>query len=135
MISVIVATELRCWVMPIAQQVMVAEDSRNIWAACSMSARDSPVARSTASQSRAAMFSAHSSKPTVCRSMNSRSMCPDWRSSAPMAWNSARSPLTRTGRCRSERSVPLPITPRGFCGFLKLTRPASWPAITISSAA
>ncbi len=43
-----------------------------------------------------------------------------------MAWKSARSPLIRTGRCRSAISTPLPTTPRGFCGFLNRTSPASF---------
>ena len=42
-----------------------------------------------------------------------------------MAWKRARSPLTRTGRCRSASAVPVPASPRGFCGFLNRTSPAS----------
>ncbi len=120
-----VATALRCWVMPIAQQVTVAEESRNIPAASSMSARSSPVARSTADQSSSARCAAHASYPTVCSLMKSWSMQPHCRSSEPIAWNSARSPLTRTGRCRSASSVPTPLSPRAFCGLRKRTKPAS----------
>lgn len=163
-ISLTVATALRCWVMPIAQQVTVAEESRNIRAAASTCSRDSPVARRTTSQSSALTCAAQSSNPTVCRSTKSRSTQPHSSSSEPIAWKSARSPLIRTGRCRSASSVPRPARPRAFCGFLKRTRPASrsgliarilaplrfavsravsirgwlvpgfWPAITISSA-
>ena len=96
--------------------------------------------------------------------MNSWSSASHSTSSEPIAWNRARSPLILTGRCRSASAVPLPTTPRGFCGFLNLTSPASrsgliemifaplllgdlqrrsmrgwlvpgfWPAMTISSA-
>ena len=47
-------------------------------------------------------------------------------SSEPIAWNSARSPLTRTGRCRSASSVPMPLSPRAFCGLRNRTKPASF---------
>ena len=50
--SLIVATELRCWVIPIAQQTTVADESRSIAAAFSIRARSRPVARSTSAQSR-----------------------------------------------------------------------------------
>ena len=46
-------------------------------------------------------------------------------SSAPIACQSARSPLTRIGRCRSERPVPTPVRPRTVCGFWKRSSPAS----------
>ncbi len=45
--SLIVATALRCWVMPIAQQMTVLGESMNIRAAASISSRPRPVARST----------------------------------------------------------------------------------------
>jgi hypothetical protein len=50
-----VATALRCWVMPIAQQDTVRFEAANIAAAASISARVSPVAASTSSQSSASM--------------------------------------------------------------------------------
>ena len=50
-ISLIVATALRCWVMPIDQQMTVASESMNICAADSIWSRVSPVAAVTTSQS------------------------------------------------------------------------------------
>ena len=99
-------------------------------AASSICARVRPVDRRTTSQSRARTWSAHSSNPVVCRSTKSRSTASHSSSRAPIAWKSARSPLIRIGRCRSARAVPLPTTPRGFCGFLNRTRPASWSGFT-----
>ena len=51
-ISLIVATALRCWVSPIAQQVTVREESRNIAAHSSICSRVSPVARDAPGPSR-----------------------------------------------------------------------------------
>ncbi len=48
----------------------------------------------------------------------------------PIACNSARSPLTRTGRCRSASVVPTPLRPRGFCGLRNRTNPASLSGLT-----
>ena len=58
--------------------------------------------------------------------MKSWSTWPPSSSSAESAWNSARSPLIRTGRCRSAIPVPCPTTPLAFCGFLNRTSPASF---------
>ena len=44
-ISLMVATELRCWVSPIAQQITVRDESRNIAAHSSICSRVSPVRR------------------------------------------------------------------------------------------
>ena len=57
--------------------------------------------------------------------MKSWSSSPHSSSSEAIAWNSARSPLIRTGRCRSASWVPWPTTPLAFWGFLNRTRPAS----------
>ena len=122
--SLIVATALRCWVIPIAQQVMVAAESRNIPAACSIS--DAARARSRAGRrpSRGLRAcSAHSSKPMVCCSTNSLSTQPHSSSSAPIAWKSARSPLTRTGRNRSASPVPWPTMPRDLLRVLEAHQP------------
>ncbi len=131
LISLMVATALRCWVMPIAQQMTVARESRNIAAAVSIWSRPKPVDRSTSDQSRPRTCSAHSSNCAVCREMKSWSSTVPGAASShvtsrwPMAWNSARSPLMRTGRCTSDSSVPLPSTPLTFCGLRKLSSPAS----------
>ncbi len=52
-----VLTECLCWVRPIAQQTMVRREPANRWARPSISARCSPVAVSTSSQSRSARLS------------------------------------------------------------------------------
>ena len=44
--------------------------------------------------------------------------------------SSARSPLTRIGRCRSASAVPEPTQPRGVCGFRNVTSPASRSGLT-----
>ncbi len=83
-------------------------------AASRICSRVSPVDASTRSQSRFLISRAQSPKPVVWRSMKSRSSTlPSLpaassasRSSAPNACHSARSPLMRTGRCRSERPGP-----------------------------
>ena len=140
-ISLIVATALRCWVIPMAQQVTVRFEVASRSAACSMRERSRPVATSTASQSSARMWSAHASNPVVCLRMNSRSRTVPGRPAAraasslatrsePSAWNSARSPHTRTGRCRSASSVPTPDSPRGVWGLRNRARPASASGLT-----
>src|SRR5450756_1530439 len=50
-ISLIVATALRCWVIPMAQQMMVREEETNRSARRSICARVTPVASYTADQS------------------------------------------------------------------------------------
>ncbi len=101
--SLIVLTALRCWVMPMAQQCTVALASMSIWAASRIWPMASPVARSTAPQSRSRRFAAYSSKCAVCRATKSWSTTVPVRASssrrtAPIACQSARSPLTRIGR-------------------------------------
>ena len=127
-ISLIVATALRCWVMPIAQQMTVArgvaEHPRGLLDLRAGRARW-PARRPT---SRARARAPPTRRTRRCaRSMKSWSTQPHSSSSEPIAWNSARSPLTRTGRCRSASSVPTPLTPRGRsagCGSGR--SPASW---------
>ncbi len=84
--------------MPIAQQYTVLREVAIIRAASSIWARDNPVEVSTTSQSRARRCSAYASKPWVCCAMKSWSSSPHSSSSDAIAWNSARSPLMRTGR-------------------------------------
>ena len=129
-ISLMVATALRCWVMPIAQQMTVAGESRNMPAASSICVAVRPVACDDAVPVERRTCSAQSSKPTVWRSMKSWSSASHSTSSAPIAWNSARSPLTRIGRCRSARSVPTPESPRGVCGLSNRMSPASGSGLT-----
>ena len=120
-----VATALRCWVSPIAQQNTVASESASSRAASVICSRVKPVVSATSSQSTALTCAFQRSKPVVYRSMKSWSRASHCTSSEPSAWNSARSPLSLIGRCRSDSLVPLPTTPLGTCGFLNLTSPAS----------
>ena len=62
----------------------------------------------------------------VCSAMKSWSSASHCSNSEPNAWNSARSPLIRTGRWRSASWTPEPTHPRGRCGFLNPTSPASF---------
>ena len=96
----------------------------------------SPLSSSIDAQSSARHAAARASKPSVCSSMNA------WSSTVPGAAssrsssalftpaNSARSPLTRTGRNRSASSVPWPAGRAAFCGFLNRISPASGSGLT-----
>ncbi len=123
--SLIVATALRCWVMPIAQQWTIRELPASMSAAASISAHSSPVAAITASRSTSATCFAQASKPTVDDSMNSRSATPRASSRLPIACQRARSPFERMRSSRSASPVPPPTRPRAFCGLSKRSRPAS----------
>ena len=118
-ISLMVATALRCWVSPIAQQKTVRVGVARAFARPrSICARVKPGGLRRPGPSRAALTcAAHSSKPVVYLVDEVVvEGVPLARSSEPIAWNSARSPLSRIGRCRSASSVPLPTTPRGPAG-------------------
>ncbi len=89
-----------------------------------MSARLRPVASSTVTSSRVAMCARNSSSPRVCSARNAwSSTVPGAASSAAStrldtACSSAMSPPERICRKWSAICVPLPMIPRGFCGFL-----------------
>jgi hypothetical protein len=112
--SLMVATPLRCWVSPIAQQNTVRSESRSI---CGFGD----------------LFRGETGRDMLLPHVEAGrvpgdevvSRASDSTSSAPNAWNNARSPLSLISRCRSSRSVPRTTTPRGTWGFLKLTRPTS----------
>lgn len=125
--SWMVGTECLCWVRPIAQHTMVRRESRIMARARSISARVRPVARSVSSQSLSARACwANSSKPWVWVRMKSSSRAPSVsRRRRLRARKSAWSPPRRTWRKRSVSAVPPPARPRGVCGFLKRSRPAS----------
>ena len=60
-----VATPLRCWVRPIAQQNTVAVDLRSSCASSVICPRDRPVTSVTIAQSTALTCAFHSSNPVV----------------------------------------------------------------------
>ena len=64
--SLIVATALRCWVMPIAQQCTVAREAANMSAASSICSRVSPVASRTTSQSSSLSCASPSRRSRSC---------------------------------------------------------------------
>ncbi len=125
-ISLIVPTALWCWVMPIAQQVIVAGESAIIRAASVTCSRERPVEASTLSQSRSATWlDVRVVAGGVLLEEVVVDRVPLDQQRADRPGRSARSPLSRIGRCRSASAVPT-VRPLACCGFLKRTRPASW---------
>ncbi len=135
-ISRMVGTPCLCCVMPIAQQTMTRSLRRTSSRTFSISSRVSPVAARTSSQSVVRACWANSSKPAVCASMKSWSRTVPGRASSASssrrlrAWKRARSPPGLMCRKRSAIWVPRPMTPLGFCGFLKRRSPASGSGLT-----
>ncbi len=129
-ISRIVGTESRCWVSPIAQQTIVASELANIFAAATISSRDSPVVASVAGQSTVSAAVRYSAKRDVYVSTNARSTAPQPSSRAPIARKSALSPPTLICRYRSASGVPSPTSPDGRCGLRKRMSPASGSGLT-----
>ena len=129
-ISRIVATALRCWVMPIAQHTTMRSAVTTSSTAASISSPRSPLASRARSTSRARRWSAKASKPSVWASMKAPSIASRSSSRRLTSWKRARSPLTRTCRKRSASSRPRPRMPRRRWGFLKRIRPASGSGLT-----
>ena len=130
-ISRIVATALRCWVSPIAQQTTMLRAATTSSTNASIASRVSPVIGSRSAKSSLLQAAAAASKPSQYVSMNSRSRTVPGAASSRSsrirftALNSARSPFTRTGRYWSASFVPGPASPRAVCGLRNLIRPAS----------
>ena len=129
-ISRIVATEFLCWVRPIAQHTMTRSRDSTRSVRDSISSREMPLSRVISSHSIAAQACAATSKPSVCSSMNGCAMASRSTSSLLIPANSARSPLTCTGTCRSASWVPTPVTPRTVWGLRNRPSPASRSGLT-----
>ena len=135
-ISLIAATPFFCWVRPMAHVTMTRSAFKYRAVSSSISSSVRPVESSTSPSSNRDRCALSSSNPSQCSAMNRlSSTVPGLASSAcrtrlDTACSSAMSPPSRICMNWSAMSVPRPMMPFTFCGFLYRRRPASGKGLT-----